>query len=130
MTQTKRFDHTAESVGEARRFVSRAIRGAPADIVEAVVLAVSELASNCVRHTDGGFEVTVQRSPGEIRVQASDRGTGKPVVRSPGPEDPSGRGLQIVDMLAADWGVEALPEKGKTVWFTVMVPVREPANPR
>jgi hypothetical protein len=40
-------------------------------------------------------------------------------VRSPKPEDPSGRGLKIVEMLSDDWGVDYHPNDGKTVWFVV-----------
>jgi hypothetical protein len=40
-------------------------------------------------------------------------------MRSPGPEEPSGRGLQIVNMLSQDWGVEQRAAAGKTVWFVV-----------
>ena len=121
MTQSQSFDHTAASVSAARRFASQAIRGLPPEVVETVTLMVSELASNCIRHTDGRFDLAVSTSAAEIRVEATDRGTGEPAVRSPGPSDPTGRGLQIVDMLAKDWGVEHLPGAGKTVWFTVPV---------
>ena len=40
-------------------------------------------------------------------------------MRSPGPEEPTGRGLQIVNMLSERWGVEHASAHGKTVWFTV-----------
>lgn len=124
MTESQTFDHTVASVAAARRFASQAIRGAPAEVAETVALMVSELASNCIRHTDSRFELAVITSPGEIRVEATDRGAGEPTVRAPAPSDPTGRGLQIVDMLAKDWGVEHVPGKGKTVWFTVPVATR------
>ena len=47
------------------------------------------------------LEISASRSP--IR----ERGT--PTMRSPGPDEPSGRGLQIVDMLSESWGV--VPEQ-------------------
>jgi serine/threonine-protein kinase RsbW len=119
MTESRSFDHAPESVALARRFATQAIAGAPADTVETVALMVSELATNCILHTDMGFDLTVAQSQGEIRVQATDRGGGEPTVRSPAPSEPSGRGLQIVDMLSTDWGFEHLPGRGKTVWFTV-----------
>jgi anti-sigma regulatory factor (Ser/Thr protein kinase) len=126
VTQSQTFDHTVASVGAARRFVSQAICGVPAEVVETVALLVSELASNCIRHTDSRFKLAVTTTPVEIRVEATDGGTGEPAVRTPAPSDPTGRGLQIVDMLAKDWGVEQLPGAGKTVWFTV--PVSEPGR--
>lgn len=130
MSQRQTFDHTTESVSQARRFVTRAIEGAAPEVIESVVLMASELASNCIRHTNSQFEVTVTRTGSEIRVAATDQGGGEPAVRHPGPSDPSGRGLQIVDLLAADWGVERLPKRGKTVWFTVQVPARGRAGER
>lgn len=124
MSQTQSFAHTAESIGQARRFASQVLRGVPSEVVETVALMVSELATNCIRHTDSRFELTVSRTADEVRVEATDQGQGEPVVRSPGPTDPSGRGLQIVDMLAGHWGVEHRRGRGKTVWFTL------PLSPR
>jgi hypothetical protein len=43
-------------------------------------------------------------------------------MRSPSPEDVSGRGLRIVDLLAARWGVRYDANAGKTVWFTLTAP--------
>jgi serine/threonine-protein kinase RsbW len=87
--------------------------------LEAIELMVSELATNCIRHTDSGFELTITRAGGDIRVAATDEAGGKPEMRSPKPTDPSGRGLKIIDMLSAEWGVEQRAATGKTVWFTV-----------
>jgi anti-sigma regulatory factor (Ser/Thr protein kinase) len=89
---------------------------------------ISELATNCVRHTDTSFELTIVRTPTEIRVAASDAGSGEPTMRNPGPADPDGRGLQIIDMLASSWGVELRPEGGKTVWFALGAGAPEPAG--
>jgi len=47
------------------------------------------------------FAITVEIAPGEIRVAASDSGPGEPVMRKAGPSDVSGRGLAIVDAIAA-----------------------------
>jgi len=125
VTQRQTFNRARESVGQARRFVTQAIRGAPGEVIETVALMASELASNCVRHADSQFEMAVIQAGPEIRVEATDRGRGEPVLRNPAPTDPTGRGLQIVDMLAEDWGVEPLAGRGKTVWFTVLVPAAD-----
>lgn len=120
MRRSRRFSHSSRSVTDARRFAAEALPGAPAETLDVVALLVTELASNSVRHTDSGFEVTITSSGREIRVEATDRGEGRPQMRSPAPTDPSGRGLRIIDMLSAAWGVEPRP-KGKTVWFTLPV---------
>jgi anti-sigma regulatory factor (Ser/Thr protein kinase) len=128
MKQTRSFHHAPESVTAARRFAREILHAAPAEARELVELMVSELASNCVRHTDSGFDLTIRQSGHEIRVEATDRGGGKPRMRTPAPTDPNGRGLQIIDMLSAAWGVEPLSGRGKTVWLTVAVQAPGPVQ--
>jgi anti-sigma regulatory factor (Ser/Thr protein kinase) len=106
-------------VPAARRFATAALRGASTEILEAVELMVSELATNCIRHTNSGFDLTIIRRGDDIRVEATDHAGGTPIMRSPQPTDPSGRGLKIIDMLSARWGVQAVAGVGKTVWFTI-----------
>src|SRR5579863_10780356 len=97
MRETRTFPNEPASVTAARNFVKAALRHVPADMAQTVELMVSELATNCVRHTDGKFEISVEQDAEEIRVEAVDSGTGTPQLRSPGPNDPHGRGLLIVD---------------------------------
>lgn len=119
MTNSRRFPHEAQSVPAARRFATSVLRDASTEILEAVELMVSELATNCIRHTDSGFDLTIIRSGPDIRVEATDHAGGTPTMRSPKPTDPSGRGLKIIDMLSAGWGVQTESGMGKTVWFTI-----------
>lgn len=119
MRQTHTFPNEAASVTAARKFVKAALQDVPPDTLQAVELMVSELATNCVRHTDDGFQISVQQGADEIRVEASDRGGGEPQLRSPGPTDPHGRGLRIVDALSGAWGVDIGPGQEKLVWFEV-----------
>jgi len=119
MTTTRSFPHEPQSVPAARRFATSVLSGSSAETLEAVELMVSELATNCIRHTDSGFDLTITRSGDDIRVEASDHAGGTPTMRSPKPTDPSGRGLKIIDMLSARWGVRADGTQGKTVWFTI-----------
>jgi anti-sigma regulatory factor (Ser/Thr protein kinase) len=119
VTSSRTFPHEAQSVPAARRFATTALRGASTEILEAVELMVSELATNCIRHTNSGFDLTIIRSGPEIRVEATDHAGGTPTMRSPKPTEPSGRGLKIIDMLSAGWGVHSASGLGKTVWFTI-----------
>jgi anti-sigma regulatory factor (Ser/Thr protein kinase) len=114
-------------VTAARRFATDALRDVSSEITATVELLVSELATNCIRHTDSSFDLTIIQAGREIRVEATDYDAGKPTMRSPEPTDPSGRGLRIVDALAAAWGVEHRSAQGKTVWFTVAVPAPDRA---
>lgn len=119
MKNTRTFPHEPQSVPAARRFATSALSGASQETLEAVELMVSELATNCIRHTDSGFDLTIIRDGPDIRVEATDHAGGTPTMRSPKPTDASGRGLKIVDMLSAGWGVRSGAVAGKTVWFTI-----------
>ncbi len=133
MRETRSFSRRPESVAAARRFADEALTGTARDAVDAVQLMVSELATNCIRHTNTAFDITIVRDRREIRIEVTDRAGGTPVMRSPGPSEPTGRGLQIVDMLSKEWGVEqASPATGKTVWFVVAAAAtgRAAAQPR
>ncbi len=104
-------------VSAARRLVRSALDGHDAELIDAAELMTSELASNCVRHAQTDFEVRICARE-EVRIEVRDRGEGSPRVLSPTPDQPSGRGLAIVEALARRWGVISKPE-GKVVWFTL-----------
>lgn len=128
MTKTRRFPSEPESVPAARRFATDALRGVAADVLDSVELMVSELATNCVRHANTQFDLTVSRQRGTIRVEVTDRAGGTPEMRSPRPDEPTGRGLQIVNMFSESWGVDHQSSVGKTVWFTIAAGASEPAR--
>ena len=94
-----------------------------------VLVLVSEVASNAVKHTasgDGGeFEVAVWVTGGSVRVEIGDQGgASEPRLTdedSPADALTGGRGLRIVDTLAAKWG-HAGDELGRVVWFEVECP--------
>jgi two-component sensor histidine kinase len=119
MTRGRQFPFDVTSVGAARRFACDALGDAPGDVVDAVALMVSELATNSIRHAKTGFHLTITTAPESVRVQVTDAGSGVPTVRSPGPTDPTGRGLKIVEAFSDDWGVEYAGPRDKTVWFTL-----------
>lgn len=123
MKRSQSFSAAPSSVGQARRFAVKLLDGAPSETVDAVELMVSELATNSIRHGDVGFEVTVIRRRNQLRVEVTDTAGGIPVMRSPGPEEPTGRGLRIVELFSEAWGIERKDALGKTVWFQVTVPV-------
>jgi anti-sigma regulatory factor (Ser/Thr protein kinase) len=107
------------SVPRARHFIASALHGLPDPVKESVILMVSELATNAVRHTGHRFTVFVEVAHGAVRVEVTDPGPGLPIKRYPAPTDLSGRGLRIVESLANQWGVEPASPTGKTVWFTL-----------
>jgi anti-sigma regulatory factor (Ser/Thr protein kinase) len=129
MRRMRTFPAIPQSVHAARRFATDALAGLPAGPMESAELMVSELATNCIRHERMSFYVTISRSPREVRVEVTDSGSGVPTMRSPGPNDPSGRGLQIVDMLSDEWGIQPEVPAGKTVWFSLAVEPRGDQDP-
>jgi serine/threonine-protein kinase RsbW len=94
------------------------VYGAENQIIE---LLTGELVANAALHGpgDGMIRVRVTRTGGAVRVAVRDDSTVEPVVRHPEPTAPSGRGLELVDSLAARWGIERHEGEGKTVWFSV-----------
>jgi anti-sigma regulatory factor (Ser/Thr protein kinase) len=115
------------SVGLARRRVRDHLAdwghsaGDPA--LEDVVLLVSELATNAVRHgplPDGEFEVAVTAlADGSCFIEVSDEGLAEPRPRPVADWEETGRGLHLVEHIAAAWGVWSRGRYGKTVWALV-----------
>ncbi len=105
------------SVGAARRFADGVLTDVPDSVLEAVQLMVSELATNSIRHARTGFHLAIIHERELVRVEVTDLGGGTPTVRSPGPTEPRGRGLAIVEMFSDAWGVRYGAGNDKTVWF-------------
>ena len=88
---------------------------------EDVLLVVSELVTNGVRHVethDGDLvELRVKVEARTVRVEVRDPGRDfrPPRAVEPPPEALGGRGLLIVDRVAARWGVTPGPRT--VVWF-------------
>jgi serine/threonine-protein kinase RsbW len=105
-----------EYVRQARADARDLLAGCPA--ADEVILCLSELAANAVRHSNsrrpgGTFTVRIGSRPGaDIRLEVED--DGGPWL-APAPDPGSGRGLDIIGALAADWGVATSPA-GRTVW--------------
>jgi anti-sigma regulatory factor (Ser/Thr protein kinase) len=122
MRYEAQFPAVRTSALSARRFVSDAVVNVPDEVSETIALIASELATNCVRHAASAFEIRIEQLPDRVHIEVEDDGTGDPVLRSPGLEETSGRGLQIVQALADEWGVIPKPETaGKTVWATIAI---------
>jgi len=119
------FPGEAASVGKAREFV-RAVLGVQWPGLDDVLVMVSEIASNAVRHTasgdNGWFDLTVTAAGDTVRVEIADRGSSsEPRIPDDGGELgvlTGGRGLRIVDALAGGWGSRG-DELGRVVWFEV-----------
>ncbi|MEU0406997.1 ATP-binding protein [Streptomyces griseorubiginosus] len=116
------------SVGLARRRVRDHLADwghGPDDAALAdAVLLVSELATNVVRHgplLEREFEVAVTAlADGSCLIEVSDEGRLEPRLRVVGEFEETGRGLHLVENIAAAWGVWTRGRHGKTVWALVL----------
>jgi anti-sigma regulatory factor (Ser/Thr protein kinase) len=97
-------------------------------IVEDLALIVSELTTNAVVHAPGErVTVAVLLTATEVWVVVVDQGPRRRVAARPaGADDEHGRGLHLVEVLAARAGV--LPARGGTaVWACLKLPARRTA---
>ncbi|MGQ4443060.1 ATP-binding protein [Streptomyces violaceoruber] len=88
---------------------------------DTVILVVAELAANAVLHgrvpgRDFALSLSHDESRGVVRIEVTDTHPAQPARRTPGTDEDGGRGLLLVDALAAEWGVRARLGPGKTVW--------------
>jgi anti-sigma regulatory factor (Ser/Thr protein kinase) len=95
--------------------------------VDVAILLTSELVANAVTHADDGdgeaagpIWMRLRCAAGELRVEVHD---GSPVLPEPVPSQAdddaeTGRGLMLVDALAAEWGYYRTSD-GKVVYFTL-----------
>ena len=106
-----------ESVRASRQMIHGTLsRWCDTSVHETALLLISELVTNGVRHADSDVVVRIAVGADTIRIEVNDRSPALPVLRTPRPSDPGGRGLRIVDELALRWGVQ--PRRtGKCVWF-------------
>ncbi|MEU7383918.1 ATP-binding protein [Streptomyces sp. NPDC042207] len=88
---------------------------------DTVVLVVAELAANAVLHgrvpgRDFALALFLEEGRDVVRIEVTDTHPARPARMAPGPDQDGGRGLVLVDALAADWGVRDRLGPGKTVW--------------
>jgi anti-sigma regulatory factor (Ser/Thr protein kinase) len=84
-------------------------------VSEDASLIASELVSNSVQHAGTVIQLTVSAFPGVLRLEVSDQSTRPIRPQTPPASADGGRGLLLVDSLAAHYGVEGRPD-GKTIW--------------
>ena len=116
------------SVGLARRRVRDHLadwgHGPDDPALADTVLLVSELATNVVRHgplLEREFEVAVTAlADGSCLIEVSDEGRLEPRLRVVGEFEETGRGLHLVENIAAAWGVWTRGRHGKTVWALIL----------
>ncbi|MFD9729946.1 ATP-binding protein [Streptomyces sp. NPDC059072] len=104
-------DPVAAHVPQVRGRVRAVLEGwtVPADTADALLLAVSELVGNVVRHSGAGrMRIGLSCGGGWFRLEVADQGATLPRLPSPrvepDPESEDGRGLLLVQLLTAELG--------------------------
>jgi len=111
------FPSTPASAGEARRFVESVMADADLDQLAYIATSlVSELVANAILHTGTPLTVVVVPDPGRVRIEVHDGSRQLPVRKHYSKMSGTGRGLMLVERLAARWGCERTAS-GKAVWF-------------
>ncbi|MGH3745186.1 MAG: ATP-binding protein [Mycobacteriales bacterium] len=106
------------AVLHARRFTNRVCdqAGVGGDLCDSAVLLTSEVVTNAVIHGRSEARLRVIVGAGRIRVEVGDDNSRHPVLQVEDRDALDGRGLRLLDVVAADWGVRD-DDIGKTVWF-------------
>ena len=112
------FDRTPGSVAVAREYVVSTVAMPMFD--DSLRLAVSELATNAVIHARSDFRIRVSAAGTGIRVEIQDDSERLPIRNHQPFNAVSGRGIGIVDHVAARWGVTPMVG-GKSVWFELQL---------
>lgn len=108
---------SAQAPARAREAMTT-MSGIPEHALEDLILLVSEVVSNAVRHgSPNGSPIRLSATVGDghVKVSVSDGGPGLHVVPSNIPGTPEGYGLRLLDDLADEWGWATRPVS--EVWF-------------
>jgi two-component sensor histidine kinase len=90
--------------------------------IDDAALVISELLTNAVNAGCADTHLLINLHYDHIRISVADNAAGWPEMQRPSPDQSHGRGLQIVDHVAAAWGVHATTIGSvKEVWADVTI---------
>lgn len=105
------------AAGTARQFVEAKLHGlVPRTVEEVAVLLTSELVTNVVVHARTPMRLDVDLTGDSVRVAVVDGAPRSPALRRAHDARLTGRGMNLVEALAEQWGVDPTTG-GKKVWF-------------
>lgn len=110
---------TPHSVAAARRFVEAALAVWELDDLNAVaMLLTSELVTNAILHARTAVHLVAKRTEKELVIEVWDGSPHAAAIPRNALESETGRGLLLVDRIAARWGVRRSQHR-KVVWFAL-----------
>jgi PAS domain S-box-containing protein len=119
----------AESARTARRLVADVLASVGGDdFTDTATLLTSELVTNGIVHAHTELHVMVEATRAWVRVEVVDGNAQQPSRRDYDENASTGRGMEMVELLADDFGVEPLEDEGKRVWFRLGEPPGTPPD--
>ncbi|MFI9201536.1 ATP-binding protein [Streptomyces sp. NPDC053048] len=119
------------SVAAARRFAGGLLaEWGLEELTGDAVLLLSEIVTNAIVHVPAGsgdVELVLSRTQGHLVAQVTDGGGRLPRCARVGPDSENGRGMWLVEQIAAQWGHHA-SHTGTTVWFALALPAAPPRD--
>ena len=119
MTETLTLPPDPSSVPQGRHFVQRLLfEWGLSALVEPASLLTSELLTNSVLHARTPITLTVTPADGCVDIVVRDGSPLRPTRRRHSLEASTGRGIELLELLATSWEVVA-DGAGKSIRFTV-----------
>src|SRR3954469_15856557 len=115
-----------DSSGQARRFVADVLADVLTDaradetLLDLATLLTSELVTNGIVHAHTEIRVVVDVTERFVRVEVADGNPSLPARRDYDESAMTGRGIEMVELLSQEFGVEPIDGDGKRVWFRLV----------
>lgn len=110
------------SVGHTRRVLTARLNTwGLEELADTTQLLASELITNALRHAHGPIHVYVRVDRDLLRCEVEDADPNGPTRRTAATDAENGRGIELVDALAHNWGTDRTTT-GKTTWFELAIP--------
>jgi len=115
---------TPTAAAAARRFVRETLQswglGPPdGELSEQAQLLADELVTNAVVHAQTNTRLRLELGGELLHIAVGDLDPRLPRLLPDGPQAQGGRGLRLVEWVAAAWGAQPHPGGGKVVWCTL-----------
>jgi anti-anti-sigma factor len=115
---------TRTAATAARRFVHETLQSwwpaAPdGELRDQAQLLAGELVTNAVGHAQTDMRLRLELGGDLLHIAVRDLDRRLPRLLPDDPQAEGGRGLRLVEWLAAAWGAQPHPEGGKVVWCTL-----------